>query len=203
MFRLKILGHRKVDGVKVTIVRDGLLEKAWKIATEYSGEIRIRGDILNAYERRLKEGLTQGEMHSVMLHEIYHQKSFTARPYIWKRMEPVRRLLFVSWIVFLVSTLLLVFSPVSWNARLITMAVALLSGTILLALGLKLHVWIHREQEASADGYEAMRANKPEATKRVKENLSRKSLLSQKKKYIAEHGTLKERKAWIDSVTQK
>ncbi len=202
MFGVKIVGHRKIGGIKITIVRSGILKPAHKIATEYNGEIRINEDVINAYDRRLKDGITEAEMRSVLLHEIYHQKSFLARPYLWKWVDHACRFMILSWCIVFASLALIVL-PISTADRLAAWILALVFSSVLLLLGLKMYVWIFREQEAAADAYEAMKANRPEATKAVKDSLYRKKVVSVKRRYIGEHGTLKERKAWIDSMIKK
>lgn len=202
MFRLKILGHRKAAGTKVAVVRDGLIQKTYKIGTEYNGEMRIREDIFDAYSKHARTGLTEAEMQSVMLHEKYHQKSFLARPYLWIWMGNVRKFMLLAWLIVFVATILMLLQ-IQTEIKMIAGAVIIISSLALMLLGLKLHTWISREQEAAADAYEAMKVNKPKVTKAFKDSLYRKGLVSQKRQYIAEHGTLKERKAWIDSVTHE
>lgn len=202
MFGVKILKYRRINGVKVTIVRGGLFKRAWKIATEGNGEIRIREDIFNAYEKSRKNGLTEAEMNSILLHEAYHQKSFWARPHIWNIVERFPMILSVVWIVAVMMLALLLW-PIQIGTRLGEGIVVFVFLTVLLFLGLKLYTWTIREQESAADAYEAMKTGRPKITKAYKENLFKKKIISEKKQYTDEHGTLKERKAWIDSIMQK
>jgi len=202
VFGAKRIRQRRINGVEVTIVKNEFMGDTAPLHTTHKGgEIQMRNDVFERYGKKSRGGINRASIHSALIHELYHKKSFLARPSVWKRMSLFWFLLFGLEAIVAIALLFLVAAALASGSMTILAVslLALLSSLVLMLLGVKLHLSVRREQESAADAYEAYRVG-PLKVKTELEESSKAGLLGKGWEYVATHGTLAERKKFIDSL---